>query len=61
MTADTLTLETESSEVDTNITKEQVYDLPLAVTGNLRSISRWSFWYRAQSVREHLRAGPASK
>jgi Carboxypeptidase regulatory-like domain len=43
VTADTLTLETESSEVDTNITKEQVYDLPLAVTGNLRSISTLEF------------------
>src|ERR1700733_7933583 len=43
VTADTLTLETESSEIDTNITKEQVYDLPLAVTGNLRSISSLEF------------------
>jgi hypothetical protein len=43
VTADTLTLETESSEIDTNITKEQVYDLPLAVTGNLRSISTLEF------------------
>ncbi|MFZ0815920.1 MAG: carboxypeptidase-like regulatory domain-containing protein, partial [Candidatus Sulfotelmatobacter sp.] len=43
VTADTLTLETESSGIDTNITKEQVYDLPLAVTGNLRSISSLEF------------------
>ncbi len=43
VTADTLTLETESSEVATNITREQVYDLPLAVTGNLRSISSLEF------------------
>jgi hypothetical protein len=43
VTADALTLETESSEVDANITKEQVYDLPLAVTGNLRSISSLEF------------------
>ena len=43
VTADSLTLETESSEIDTNITKEQVYDLPLAVTGNLRSISSLEF------------------
>ena len=43
VTADTLSLETESSEVDANITKEQVYDLPLAVTGSLRSISSLEF------------------
>jgi hypothetical protein len=43
VTADTLTLETESSEVDANVTKEQVIDLPLAVTGNLRSISSLEF------------------
>src|SRR5579863_5580726 len=43
VTADTLTLETESSEIDSNITKDQVYDLPLAVTGNLRSISSLEF------------------
>ena len=43
VTADTLTLETESSEIDANITKDQVYDLPLAVTGSLRSISSMEF------------------
>src|SRR5580658_1498381 len=43
VTADTLGLETESSEVDATITKDQVYDLPLAVTGNLRSISSLEF------------------
>jgi hypothetical protein len=43
VTADTLTLETESSEIDANITKDQVYDLPLAVTGSLRSISSLEF------------------
>ena len=43
VTADTLSLETESSEIDANITREQVYDLPLAVTGNLRSISSLEF------------------
>ena len=41
--AEALTLETESSEVDASITKDQVYDLPLAVTGNLRSISTLEF------------------
>src|ERR1700722_4764754 len=43
VTADALTLETESSEVDANITRDQVIDLPLAVTGNLRSISSLEF------------------
>jgi len=43
VTANNLTLETESSTVDTSITKDQVYDLPLAVTGNLRSISTLEF------------------
>ena len=43
VTADTLGLETESSEVDATITTDQVYDLPLAVTGNLRSISSLEF------------------
>ncbi|MGB8010615.1 MAG: carboxypeptidase regulatory-like domain-containing protein [Terriglobales bacterium] len=43
VTADVLTLETESSEVDASITKDQVYDLPLAVTGALRSISSLEF------------------
>ena len=41
--AEVLTLETESSEVDASITKDQVYDLPLAVTGALRSISTLEF------------------
>jgi len=43
VTAEALTLETESSNVDASITKEQVYDLPLAVSGNLRSISTLEF------------------
>ncbi len=43
VTAETLGLETESSEVDAEITRDQVYDLPLAVTGSLRSISSLEF------------------
>ena len=43
VTADAVSLETESSSIDDNITKEQVYDLPLAVTGSLRSISSLEF------------------
>ncbi|MGA8273579.1 MAG: TonB-dependent receptor, partial [Candidatus Sulfotelmatobacter sp.] len=43
VTADSLTLETETSNIDTAVTREQVIDLPLAVTGNLRSISSLEF------------------
>lgn len=43
VSADNQTLETESSNIDTAITRDQVYDLPLAVTGNLRSISTLEF------------------
>jgi len=43
VTANNLTLETETSEVDASITHDQVYDLPLAVTGALRSISTLEF------------------
>ena len=43
VTADTLGLETESSEVDARLPREQVNDLPLAVTGSLRSISSLEF------------------
>jgi hypothetical protein len=38
-----LTLETETSEVGTSIQPEQVLDLPLAVTGALRSLSTLTF------------------
>ncbi len=43
VTANSLTLETESSNIDDTITRDQVYDLPLAVTGSLRSISTLEF------------------
>jgi len=36
-------LETETSEIDANISQEQVADLPLAVSGNLRSLSTLEF------------------
>jgi len=43
VTADRLTLETESSNIGATITRDQVYSLPLAVTGSLRSISTLEF------------------
>lgn len=43
VTAESQSLETESSNIDTTVTREQVNDLPLAVTGNLRSISSMEF------------------
>jgi hypothetical protein len=43
VTADAVSLETESSSIDENVTREQVFDLPLAVTGSLRSISSLEF------------------
>lgn len=43
VTASTLALETESSDVASSIQPEQVEDLPLAVTGALRSMSALTF------------------
>ena len=43
VTADTIALEKDSSEVDDSIQPAQVADLPLQVTGNLRSLSTLEF------------------
>ena len=43
VTGGTVTLEKETSEVDANISSEQVADLPLQVSGNLRSLSTLEF------------------
>ena len=43
VTGGTVTLEKETSEVDANISPEQVADLPLQVSGNLRSLSTLEF------------------
>jgi hypothetical protein len=43
VTAGTVTLERETSEVDATIAPEQVADLPLQVSGNLRSLSTLEF------------------
>jgi hypothetical protein len=43
VSAGTVTLEQETSEVDANIAPEQVADLPLQVSGNLRSLSTLEF------------------
>lgn len=43
VTGGTVTLEKETSEVDAAISPEQVADLPLAVSGNLRSLSTLEF------------------
>ncbi len=43
VTAETVSLEKETSEVDANIAPEQVADLPLQVSGNLRSLSTLEF------------------
>ncbi|HEU5350815.1 MAG TPA: carboxypeptidase regulatory-like domain-containing protein [Terracidiphilus sp.] len=43
VTAGATSLETTTSEIDANITPQQVEDLPLAVTGNLRSITSMEF------------------
>jgi len=41
--AGTVSLEKETSDIDAEITSEQVADLPLAVSGNLRSLSTLEF------------------
>ena len=43
VSAGTVTLERETSEIDANIAPEQVADLPLQVSGNLRSLSTLEF------------------
>jgi hypothetical protein len=43
VSAGTVTLEKDTSEVDANIAPEQVADLPLQVSGNLRSLSTLEF------------------
>ena len=43
VTGGTVTLEKETSEIDANISTEQVADLPLQVSGNLRSLSTLEF------------------
>jgi hypothetical protein len=43
VTGGTVNLEKETSEVDANISTEQVADLPLQVSGNLRSLSTLEF------------------
>lgn len=43
VTAGTASLETETSDIDDSIQPEQVLDLPLAVTGTLRSITSMEF------------------
>src|SRR6202046_578309 len=43
VTGGTVTLEKETSDIDVNISTEQVADLPLQVSGNLRSLSSIEF------------------
>ncbi|MGA2650742.1 MAG: TonB-dependent receptor [Terracidiphilus sp.] len=43
VSAGTVTLEKDTSEIDANIAPEQVADLPLQVSGNLRSLSTLEF------------------
>src|SRR6202522_1169544 len=43
VTGGTATLEKETSDIDANISSEQVADLPLQVSGNLRSLSTLEF------------------
>jgi hypothetical protein len=43
VTGGTVSLETETSEIDATIAPEQVADLPLQVSGNLRSLSSLEF------------------
>jgi hypothetical protein len=43
VTAGTVSLEKDTSEIDASISPEQVQDLPLAVSGNLRSITSMEF------------------
>ncbi|HTW61988.1 MAG TPA: carboxypeptidase-like regulatory domain-containing protein [Terracidiphilus sp.] len=43
VSAQSLTLETESSEVDDSVTPAQMTDLPLQVSGNLRQLSTFEF------------------
>lgn len=43
VTAGTVSLEKDSSDIDATITPEQVQDLPLAVSGNLRSLTSMEF------------------
>ena len=43
VTAAAMSLEKESSDIDASISPEQVADLPLAVTGNLRSLTTLEF------------------
>lgn len=43
VTAGTMSLETESSDIDASITPAQVADLPLQVSGNLRTLSTLEF------------------
>ncbi len=43
VTAGTVTLEKESSDIDASISPEQVADLPLVVSGNLRTLSTLEF------------------
>jgi hypothetical protein len=43
VTAGSVSLEKETSDIDASITPEQVKDLPLAVSGNLRSITSMEF------------------